>query len=143
MPSPSKVRRRQRGFTLVELLVVIVILGLLIGIVAPRAIDFLSRAKADVARIQIENLATALEWFRVDNGRYPTTEEGLDVLIKRPVGLTRWRGPYLKGDKVPLDPWTRPYVYEAPGSGGKAYGLLSLGEDGRKGGDGDNADITN
>lgn len=139
----SRRRCRERGFTLVELLVVLVILGLLIGIVAPRAIDFLTRAKADVARIQIETFSTALDLYRLDNGRYPSAEEGLEVLVKRPANNTRWRGPYLKGERVPLDPWSRPYVYEVLGPGGRAFGLLSLGEDGRKGGDGDNADITN
>jgi general secretion pathway protein G len=143
MHSFSSRRYLQRGFTLVELLVVLVILGLLIGVVGPRAIDFLSRAKPDVARIQIENFGTALDLFRLDVGRYPTADEGLDALIKRPASAARWRGPYIKSEKVPLDPWNRSYVYEVPGPGGRPFALISLGEDGRKGGEGDNADITN
>jgi len=139
----SKRRNRQAGFTLIELLVVLVILGLIIGIVAPRAVNFLSRAKSDVAKIQIESFATALDLFQLDVGRYPVTQEGLDALIERPGNTTRWNGPYLRADAVPLDPWDRAYRYEAPGGGGKPYRLMSLGADGQPGGEGEDADIVN
>lgn len=136
-------RRASGGFTLVELLVVLVILGLIIGIVAPRAVNFLSRAKSDVARIQIESFATALDLYQLDVGRYPTTQEGLDALVSSPASSAGWRGPYLRGDAVPLDPWERPYRYVAPGPAGKPYGLTSLGADGQPGGEGEDADVTN
>ncbi len=139
----SNRRRQQGGFTLIELLVVLVILGLIIGIVAPRAVNFLSRAKSDVASIQIESFATALDLFHLDVGRYPLTQEGLDALTRAPSNAPRWNGPYLRGDEVPLDPWQRPYRYEAPGENGKPYRLLSLGADGQPGGEGEDADIAN
>lgn len=136
-------RRSNSGFTLIELLVVLVILGLIIGIVAPRAIDFLSRAKSDVAKIQIESFATALDLYQLDLGRYPTTQEGLSALLAAPRGAAGWRGPYLRGDEVPLDPWSRPYRYAAPGPSGKPYQILSLGADGQPGGEGEDADVAN
>ncbi|MEK9944679.1 MAG: type II secretion system major pseudopilin GspG [Alphaproteobacteria bacterium] len=139
----SKRRNRQAGFTLIELLVVLVILGLIIGIVAPRAVNFLSRAKSDVARIQIESFATALDLFQLDVGRYPATREGLDALIARPGDAARWNGPYLRADAVPLDPWDHAYRYELLGESGKPYRLLSLGADGQPGGEGEDADIVN
>ncbi len=135
-------RRRRNGFTLLELLVVLVILGLLVGIAAPAAIRFLSKAKSDVARIQLQSLSTGLDMFNIDVGRYPTQDEGLAALLQRPAGVDRWKGPYLTGSEIPKDPWDRPYVYErASGSGGAAYRLLSLGADGVEGGEGENADI--
>lgn len=145
MSSHSKADDRRRGdsgFTLIELLVVLVILGLLVGIVVPRAIGYLSKAKSDVAKIQIENLATGLDLFRLDVGRYPNQEEGLQSLLARPTGIATWRGPYLKATTVPLDPWERPYVYEIPSKRGGPYDLFSFGADGTRGGEGDNADIT-
>ncbi|MSO92488.1 MAG: type II secretion system protein GspG [Rhodospirillales bacterium] len=135
-------RRRAAGFTLIELLVVLVILGLLVGIVVPRAIGYLSKAKSDVAKIQLENLATSLDLFRLDVGRYPNQDEGLQALVARPSGIVTWRGPYLKASSVPLDPWERAYVYEIPGKRGGPYELLSFGADGTRGGEGENADIT-
>lgn len=143
MRLPSKRRRRQSGFTLIELLVVLVILGLIIGIVAPRAVNFLSRAKSDVARIQIESFATALDLFQLDVGRYPASQEGLGALITASSDAARWNGPYVRADDIPLDPWQRPYRYEAPGENGKPYRLLSLGADGQPGGEGEDADISN
>jgi len=134
-------RRRRNGFTLLELLVVLVILGLLVGIAAPAAIKFLSKAKSDVAKIQLQSISTGLDLFSVDVGRYPSEEEGLQALISRPPGLDRWRGPYLNAKEVPKDPWDRPYVYERPAGAGGAIRLLSLGADGVEGGEGENADI--
>lgn len=136
-------RRRARGFTLVELLVVLVILALLFGLVVPRTIDYLGRAKSDVAKLQIQTLGQALDLFHLDNGRYPTQEEGLKALVVRPTNAPRWKGPYLKAAEVPADPWGKPYVYELPGKRGLPYDLYSLGADGARGGSGENADIYN
>ena len=131
------------GFTLVEILVVMVILGLLFGLVGPRVIDYLSRAKIDVARIQLENIETALDLYRLDVGRYPSQEEGLKALVAEPAGVKRWYGPYLKERTVPLDPWDRDYLYAMPGSHDMSFDLSSLGSDGAEGGDDEAADITN
>ena len=135
--------RRQRGFTLVEILVVLVILGLLFGLVGPRVIDYLSRAKADVARLQLENIETALDLYRLDVGGYPSQEEGLRALVMAPSGIDRWNGPYLKDKAVPMDPWDRDYIYRIPGLHDGAYDLSSPGQDGVEGGDGEAADIAN
>lgn len=134
---------RAEGFTLVELLVVLVILALLFGLVVPRTIDYLGRAKSDVAKLQIQTLGQSLDLYHLDNGRYPTQEEGLKALIQRPTNAPRWKGPYLKSAEVPPDPWGKPYVYEFPGKRGLAYDLYSLGADGARGGNGENADIFN
>lgn len=134
--------RPEDGFTLVELLVVLVILGLLAGVATTAAITMLSKAKSDVARIQIESFANGLDLFRLDAGRFPTSEEGLKALIQKPANATRWGGPYLKTIEIPLDPWQRAYIYERTPQTGARYLLSSLGEDGVKGGEGDNADIS-
>ena len=134
--------RGQRGFTLVEIPVVLVILGLLFGLVGPRVIDYLSRAKADVARLQLENIESALDLYRLDVGAYPSQEEGLRALVVAPGGTDRWNGPYLKDKAVPLDPWDRGYIYQVPSLHDGAYDLSSLGQDGLAGGDGEAADIT-
>ncbi len=144
----SEIARRtplggQRGFTLVEILVVLVILGLLFCLVGPRVIDYLSRAKSDVARLQLENIATALDLYRLDVGSYPSQEQGLRSLGIKPAGVERWRGPYLKDKTVPLDPWDRAYLYAIPGLHDGSYDLSSLGFDGVEGGDEEAADITN
>ncbi len=130
----------QNGFTLVELLVVMVIIGLLAALVAPRFIRQEEKAKIKATRAQVELLSTALDTFRLDVGRYPTTQEGLEAMRRQPSGLERWDGPYLKKE-VPLDPWGKAYVYRSPGEHGP-YDLLSYGADGTPGGDGDNRDIT-
>jgi general secretion pathway protein G len=134
--------RGERGFTLIELLVVLAILGLLASLVGPRVLDYFGRAKSQTAALQIENIGAALDLFRLDIGRYPTTQEGLAALAAPPGGLDQWRGPYVKGG-VPLDPWGRPYQYRMPGTNGRSYDLISLGADGAVGGEGENRDIVN
>lgn len=134
-------RRRQRGFTLLELLVVLVVLGLLAGIVGPKYFSQLGKSEVKVARAQIESLGKALDLYRLDVGHYPSSEQGLNALVVRPNDESRWDGPYLQ-KSVPLDPWSREYLYRAPGENGE-YDLLSLGKDGQPGGDGENAEIAN
>ena len=128
------------GFTLVELLVVLAILALLAGIVGPKVLGQLGGAKSKTAAVQISDLEKTLELFKLDVGRYPTAEEGLEALVKKPANATAWSGPYLKGG-VPADPWSHPYVYK-PGPGGTVE-ITSLGADGTAGGEGENADIRN
>jgi general secretion pathway protein G len=131
----------QSGFTLIEMMVVMVIIGLLMALVGPRFIRQEEKAKVKAARAQIELLGTALDTFRLDCGRYPSGQEGLAALRQRPFGLDRWDGPYLKKD-VPKDPWDRPYYYRSPGEAGRPYDLLSYGADGAPGGESDNRDVT-
>ena len=132
--------RNNNGFTLIELLVVMVIIGLLAALVGPRFIRQEEKAKVKAAKAQIELLSTALDTFRLDVGRYPTSQEGLEALRSQPGGVERWDGPYLKKD-VPVDPWGKAYVYKSPGEHG-SFDILSYGADGTAGGDGDNRDIT-
>ena len=137
----SRRRRRQAGFTLIEIMVVMVIIGLLMALVGPNLIGRSEKAKTQAAAMQIERLGTVLDTFRLDVGRYPTTQEGLQVLVTRPMGIERWDGPYLnKG--IPKDPWDRPYVYRSPGDAGRPYDIYSLGADGAPGGTDQNRDIT-
>ncbi len=133
-------RDRQGGFTLVELLVVLVILSLIMGLVGPRVLNYLSDARGKSAKLQIESFGAALDLYFLDTGRYPTTSDGLDALIKRPANMERWNGPYLQQKNIPADPWGNPYQYRAPGTNG-AYEIVSLGADGRKGGSDDDEDI--
>ncbi|MCT7313302.1 type II secretion system major pseudopilin GspG [Ralstonia sp. CHL-2022] len=130
---------RQNGFTLLELLVVVVIIGLLASYVGPKYFSQIGKSEVTVARSQIEAFERALDSFRLDVGRYPTSEEGLDALLHRPANANGWNGPYLKKD-VPPDPWGRPYTYRAPGTKGD-FEIVSLGKDGQPGGTGENADI--
>ena len=132
---------RRRGFTLLEVLMVIVIIGLLAGIVAPRIIGHLSESKTTAARAQISAFEKALDLFRIEVGNYPTTEQGLTALVVRPDGVAKWNGPYLRKE-IPLDPWGRPYQYKFPGDR-REFDLLSLGHDGQPGGTGETADVTN
>ena len=135
---------RQRGFTLLELLVVLAILGLLIGLVGPAVLRQLGSAKDKVAHQSIERLATVLDIYKLDIGTYPTTEQGLDALLKRPAGVARWNGPYLNGGKLPEDPWGHPFLYRYPSERrGHDYDLYSLGPTGEPGGSGDAAPIYN
>ena len=134
-------RTNSAGFTLIEMMVVMVIIGLLMALVGPRFIRQAEVAKVKAARAQVELLGTALDTFRLDVGRYPTSQEGLAALRQRPFGTDRWDGPYLKKE-VPKDPWDRPYYYRSPGEAGRPYDLYSLGADGTPGGEGDGRDIT-
>ena len=130
---------RNKGFTLLELLVVIVIIGLLAGYVAPRYFGQVGKSEVQVAKAQFESLEKALDQFRLDTRSYPTAEQGLDALVMKPSNANGWSGPYLK-KAVPNDPWGRPYVYRVPGSKGD-FDLYSLGKDGKPGGTGEDADI--
>jgi general secretion pathway protein G len=135
--------RRRLGFTLLEMLVVLVIIGLLVGLVGPRLFTKVDQSKVTAAQTQVKLLRGALENLRLDIGRLPTAEEGLGLLVKQPADPTlaaRWRGPYLD-DVVPLDPWGNAYRYSTPGAGLQPFALYSLGSDGRAGGDGDAKDI--
>ena len=135
-------RKSSRGFTLIELLVVLAILTLLAGLVGPRVLNQLGGAKSKTAGVQIADIDKALEIYKLDVGRYPSSEEGLEALMKRPGSVSGWNGPYLKGDSVPTDPWGHPFRYTSPGPNGGVE-ILSFGADSAPGGDGENADIRN
>ncbi|MFQ5739460.1 MAG: type II secretion system major pseudopilin GspG [Acidobacteriota bacterium] len=129
-----------RGFTLIELIVVLVILGLLATVVGPKVIERLSKGKSQIAKLQVADFDGALGLFRFDVGRYPTTAEGLAALIEAP-GVQNWSGPYLSKQTLPKDPWGKDYEYRSPGQHGD-YDLWSYGADGTEGGEGENGDIT-
>jgi general secretion pathway protein G len=131
--------RLARGFTLLELLVVMVIIGLLVGYVAPMYFKQVGKSEVKVARAQIESFGKALDQYRLDSGHYPTTEQGLQALMAKPTDEAKWDGPYLKKG-VPLDPWGTAYIYKRPGAHGE-YDIISLGKDGAPGGTGENADL--
>ncbi len=137
--SPRRRRRAQAGFTLVEILVVITIIGLIMALVGPRVLNYLSESKAKAAKIQIESFASALDLYYLDLGRYPTSNEGLAALTQSN-NAPGWNGPYLRGGVVPNDPWGHGYVYRAPGQRAP-YDIVSLGSDGQEGGSGTAADI--
>jgi general secretion pathway protein G len=136
----GKTKQRARGFTLIELLVVLVILGLLGSIVGPRVMKYLSKAKTDSARLQIQDFAATLDHYKLELGRYPTTDEGLKALVEQPSNAEGWSGPYLKKKEVPKDPWGNEYSYRFPGQHGE-FDLYSLGADNAEGGDGENKDV--
>lgn len=138
--SDSQRRIGEDGFTLVELLVVMVILVLLASLVAPRVMGYLGSSRSKTAKVQIESLATSLELFKLDTGRYPTSRETLQALVQAPPGIRGWNGPYLKKNQVPLDPWGHPYSYRQPGEKGD-FDILSLGADNREGGQGEDQDV--
>ncbi len=133
-----RTKSSERGFTLIELLIVMIILSLLAALVAPKLFQKIGSSKQKAAKAQIALLGGALDQFRLDVGRYPSNEEGLESLVKNP-GLDHWEGPYLPKN-VPPDPWGKPYIYRSPGEHGD-YDLYSLGADGQEGGDGENADV--
>lgn len=145
MRSDSLVKRRgvrsQAGFTLMELLVVLAILGLLMSLVGPRVLNQLGGAKVKTAAIQIKDLEQSLEMYKLDTGRYPSTDEGLVALVKKPGNASGWNGPYLKSD-VPLDPWKREYHYKFPGDHGE-LDIYSYGQNGSPGGEGEDVDVGN
>ena len=132
-------RTGNAGFTLLELLVVIVIIGLLAGYVAPKYFAQVGKSEIQVARAQIDALEKAIDQYRLDNRHFPSTEQGLDALITRPANAQAWNGPYLR-KAVPTDPWGRPYLYRSPGQSGE-YEVVSYGRDGKPGGTGEDADI--
>jgi general secretion pathway protein G len=133
-------RRFQDGYSLLELLVVLAIMGLMIAIAAPRVIGYFEASKIKAAKIQISNISAALDLYRLSNGAYPSEQQGLKVLVEKPEGATNWDGPYLTRADGIIDPWDRPFVYKLPGQHG-AYDILSLGADGKEGGTGDDQDI--
>lgn len=142
-PAGGKMKIRtltgERGFTLIEIMIVVIIIGLLAALVAPRLFGKLTVAKQKSAKAQIELFGTALDAFRLDTGRYPTTEEGLKALREKPSGVEKWNGPYLPKE-IPDDPWGKPYIYKSPGEHGE-YDLLTYGLDGVEGGEGENQDV--
>ena len=134
-----RIRLGEQGFTLIEIMIVVIIIGLLAALVGPKLFGKLSMAKQKSAKAQIELFGTALDAFRLDTGRYPTTEEGLKAFREKPSGVEKWQGPYLPKE-IPLDPWGKSYVYKSPGEHGE-YDLISYGLDGVEGGEGENEDV--
>lgn len=132
--------RGSAGFTLIEMLVVLVIIGLIMGLVGPRVLTYLTDARVKATKLQIEALSSALDLYYLDTGRYPSSSEGLSALVRRPSNADAWNGPYLKGGAVPADPWKNDYIYRAPGDNAP-FEIVSLGSDGREGGSGSAADI--
>lgn len=130
------------GFTLIELLVVLLILGMIAGLAGPQVMNYLGESKTKTAKLQIEELSNSLDLFKLDAGRYPDTQEGLQALVQAPssLGSDRWRGPYLKKKSVPKDPWGNDYKYVSPGTHG-AFDIIALGSDGKEGGEGEAKDV--
>lgn len=135
-------RQTQSGFTLLELLVVLGIIAMLAGIVGPQVMKHLGESKTKAAKVQVEDFSAALDMYKLDMGKYPTTEQGLQALIEAPEGSKRWNGPYLKKAKMPVDPWLNEYHYASPGAHGK-FDLFTYGADDKEGGEGEDQDITN
>jgi general secretion pathway protein G len=134
-------RARQRGMTLIEILVVLVLIGIVLGIVGGNFIGKGEKAKADAAKIEIGQISQTLDLYKLEVGRYPSSQEGLQALISAPAGVANWNGPYWKKSTVPKDPWGNEYRYASPGSKG-AYEIVSLGADGKEGGEGPDKDIS-
>jgi general secretion pathway protein G len=132
--------RKQSGFTLLELLVVLGIIAMLAGLVGPQVMKHMGESKVKAAKVQIEDLAQTLDMYKLDVGSYPTSEQGLNALIESPDGAQRWNGPYLRKSKVPLDPWQHEYKYTSPGEHGK-FDVSSMGADGKEGGEGEDKDL--
>jgi general secretion pathway protein G len=135
-------RKCEQGFTLLELLVVLAILGLLAAIVGPQVIKYLGSSRSETARVQVKNIAASLQLYRLDVDRYPTQAEGLAALVKQPSGVASWNGPYLPDASAITDPWGRPYLFEAPGKHGEVD-VSTLGSDGAAGGSGEAKDVGN
>ncbi|UOG93346.1 MAG: type II secretion system major pseudopilin GspG [Candidatus Thiothrix sulfatifontis] len=140
--SQSRRSAAHGGFSLIELMIVLVILGLIAGIVGPQAMKYLGKGKTQSSKVQIENISAALDMYRLEVGSYPTTADGLKALVTAPSSARGWNGPYLKKGEVPKDAWNNDYQYKRPGSNGQPYDLLSFGADGAAGGEGEDADIT-
>lgn len=132
--------RRQAGFTLLELLVVLGIIAMLAGLVGPQVMKHMGESKVKAAKVQVEDLAQTLDMYKLDVGSYPTSEQGLNALIENPGDIQRWNGPYLRKSKVPLDPWNNEYHYTSPGEHGK-FDISSYGADGKEGGEGEDKDL--
>ena len=139
---PAALRRSNGGFTLLELVMVLVIIGVILSMVGPRVFSSLGRANTERAKVQIEQLGSALELYKLDTGRFPNTQEGLNALVSAPSGVANWNGPYLRDVKHLKDPWARDFTYRSPAEKG-GYDLVSLGADGKEGGEGENKDIRN
>jgi general secretion pathway protein G len=136
-------RAAKAGYTLIEMLVVLTIISLILGLVGPRVLAYLGTSKVKTAKLQIENFASSLDLFYLDTGRYPTNSEGLAALAQRPANVETWNGPYVKGGRVPADPWGNAYVYRLAGDHTPPYEIESFGSDGHEGGNGTAADLTN
>ena len=141
MRAIHRMEEGERGFTLVEMLVVITIIGLIMGLIGPRVLNYLSESKVKAAKIQLQSFGSALDLFYLDAGRFPSSSEGLAALVRRTPGVAAWNGPYLKGGNVPTDPWNHAYVYRAPGERAP-YEIVSYGSDGQEGGSGTAADLS-
>lgn len=135
------VRCKQGGFTLLEIIVVVLIVALLMGIVGPNVMQRLGETRSDAAKLQIQQFGAALDLYKLDIGRYPTSDEGLQALVEQPGEARNWKGPYTKKNTLPKDPWGNDYRYSSPGEHG-SYDLFSMGADGGEGGEGENRDIT-
>ncbi|MBU6485353.1 MAG: type II secretion system major pseudopilin GspG [Betaproteobacteria bacterium] len=140
-PVPARRSLRERGMTLIEILVVLTLIGVVLGLVGSNYLGKSEQVKAKATKIEIEQIGQALDLFKLEIGRYPTSQEGLQALVTAPAGVSNWAGPYWKKNTVPRDPWGHDFVYQSPGTHGD-YDLMSYGADGKEGGDGVNKDIT-